>query len=62
MDMFLEPKEKKKEKKLPYNSEVKYVVLESFIYLGERSSIYFSFSCCTLNETGKHYCGYLVMF
>lgn len=33
MDMFLEPKE---EKKSPYNFEVKYVVLESFIYLGRR--------------------------
>jgi len=35
MDMFLEPKAKKKKKK-PYNFEVKYVVLKSFIYLGRR--------------------------
>lgn len=32
MDMFLEPKEEKK--KLPYNFQVKYAVLESFICLG----------------------------
>lgn len=35
MDVFLELKE---EKKLPFNFEVKYIVLESFIYLEENGA------------------------